>query len=121
MYLGGNTVGAIRDMIALVIKLEEHTKKYNLGTVESQERNFIMETMEKIVTKLGADANKMNLKPLRDLGIEKGESEEQVTERMTRLDVRDGDDEDKDWIKMYSMYVKRKDEGNVDEMLLQVS
>ena len=121
MYLGGATVGEIRDMIALVIKLEEYTKKYNLGTVESQERNFIMETVEKMVNKLGADANKTNLKPLRDLGIERGETEEQVMERMMRLDVRDGDDENKDWVKMYSMYVKRKDEGNVDEMLLQVS
>jgi len=121
VYLGGATVGAMRDMIAIAVKLEEPTKKYNLGTVKSPERTYITEMVDKLVRKLGSDANKTKLEPLRDLAIEKGETEEQVTERMMRLDVRDGDYEDKDWVKVYSMYVKRKDEGNVDETLLQVS
>lgn len=121
MYLGGATVGAVRDMIVIAVKLEEPAKKYNLGTVESSERTYITEMVEKMVTKLGCDADKTKLKPLRDLRIERGETEEQVTERMMRLDVRDGDDEEKDWVKLYSMYIKRKDEGNLDETLLQVS
>jgi hypothetical protein len=121
MYLGGATVGAMRDMIVIAVKLEEPTKKYNLGTVESSERTYITEMVEKMVTKLGPDADKTKLKPLRDLRIERGETEEQVTERIKRLDVRDGDDEEKDWVNVYSMYVKRKDEGNVDDTPLQVS
>lgn len=121
MYLGGATVGAMRDLILIAVKLEEPTKKYNLGTVESSERTYITEMVEKMVTKLGPDADKTKLKPLRDLRIERGETEEQVTERIKRLDVRDGDDEEKDWVNVYSMYVKRKDEGNVDDTPLQVS
>ena len=121
MYLGGATVGAMREMIDTAVKLEEPAKKYNLGTVESSERTYITETVQKMVTKLGSDADKTKLKPLRDLRIERGETEEQVRERMMRLDVRDGDDEEKDWVKVYSTYVKRKDEGNVDDTPLQVS
>jgi len=121
MYLGGSTVGSIRKMIALAVKLEEFTKKYKLGGVESPERKYITDILGRIVNLTDQDVSAMKLKPLRDLGIERDETEEQVRERMMRLDVRDDDDVEKDWIKLYTTYVKAKDEGKVDETPLQVS
>ena len=121
MHLGGATVGAIRDMVNLAVRFEEFTKKYDLGTVESKERKDITEMLEKIEKINGSDARDIKLKPARDLSIEGGESEEEIAERMMRLDVRDDDDDDTDWIKLYMTYVKRKDEGNLFETPLQVS
>jgi DNA-directed RNA polymerase beta' subunit len=121
MHLGGATVGAIRDMVTLAVRLEEFTKKYHLGTVESKERKEITEMLERVEKINGSDASHIKLKPVRDLSIESGESEEEIAERMMRLDVRDDDGDDEDWIKLYSTYVKRKDEGNLDETPLQVS
>ena len=121
MHLGGATVGAIRDMVTLAVRLEEFTKKYDLGTVESKERKDVTDMLERVEKINGSDARHIKLKPARDLSIEGGESEEEIAERMMRLDVRDDDGDDKDWIKLYMTYVKRKDEGNLDETPLQVS
>jgi hypothetical protein len=124
MYLGGVTIQQIRDLINYARKYEEAAYKYFRFPPVS-ERYTILDLLDKLETKAGPETI---LKPelmVKDTPARAGESDKAFVSRMKRLEMRDLSSEERergeDWVRIYTRYVKLKDEGDEAGMHLEVS
>ena len=125
---GGSTVGQLKSLVKTVQALE-NLDKYHLSEGEFIGKSSILQLLDKI-SKLNTDAvaegggvDNIVLRPLTNVIVDPTESEEDFTRRMmesTRAREEDRDD-GSDWMKIYSTFVKARQEGKLDELQLEVS
>lgn len=124
MFLGGVSVQQIRGLINYARKYEEAAYKY-FRPNPWPERYSVLDTLDKVEAKAGPEAV---LKPefmVKDMPARAGESEEAFTSRMKQLELEDLSREElengEDWVRVYTRYVKLKNEGDEAGMQLDVS
>jgi hypothetical protein len=124
MDLGGVSVQQIRGLIDYAKKYEEAACKY-FRYPPWPERYTILDLLDKAEAQAGPETI---LKPsfmVKDTPARAGESEKAFVSRMKRLEMQDLSSEEResgeDWVRIYTRYVKLKDEGDDAGMHLEVS
>jgi hypothetical protein len=121
MYLGGATVQKIRELIEYARKCEEAAYQYMRPTLWP-ERYSIIEMLDKVEKKCGVETVLKPIRLVQETVATAGESEEEFVARMARLEYASGETENgTDWVRIYSRYVKLRDDGNETGLQLDVS
>jgi hypothetical protein len=108
-------------MIEGVRKCEEASYKY-LRPELFPDRYEIIEMWEKVKKKSGPETVLLPVRMVVQEGQGAGESDDTFVKRMMALEVQEGDlDPRKDWVRVYSRYVKSKDAGKEKDWQLNVS
>jgi len=121
MHLGGASVQKLRELIDYARKCEEAAYKYMRPRLWP-ERYSIIEMLDKIESKSGAETVLKPILMVQDTVGSAGESEEGFVSRMSQLELESGEMANgKDWVRVYLRYVKLKDKGDEPGMQLEVS
>jgi hypothetical protein len=124
MALGGVSVQQIRRLINYARKYEEAAYKY-FRPNPWPERYSIMDLLDKAEAKARPETV---LKPsfmVKDTPARAGESEEAFVLRMRQLELEELNSDEmengEDWVRIYTRYVKLKNDGDESGMHLEVS
>jgi len=121
MYLGGVTVQKFRDLIEYARKCEEAAYQHMRPTLWP-ERYSTIEMLDKVEKKCGTETVLKPIRTVQETVANAGESEEEFVARMMKLEFTSGETESgTDWVRIYSRYVKLKDEGDETGLQLEVS
>jgi hypothetical protein len=124
MFLGGVSIKQIRELINCARKYEEAAYKY-FRPNPWLERYTLIDLLDQAEAKAGPETI---LKPsfmVKDTAARARESEEAFVSRMRQLELEELNNEEKengeDWVRIYTRYVKLKNDGDETGMHLEVS
>ena len=121
VLLGGSRVGVLKTLIKHVEELEKEDK-YHLWGADFPGKARILDLLQTIDKAGAEDVDNVVLRPLREVDVDPNETEEQFKQRMMYSTIVSGELNDKsDWMKVYTRYMKAKNEGNLEELQLEVS
>ncbi len=121
MYIGGKTVADLRHMTDFAKKCEEASYQYIRPKLQPT-RYAILSTLEKVEKSCRKEFSKTYLRPLRvvdEWTQNVGEDKKSFISRVVNDEMHDPDG--KDWIEIYRGYILARNEGNLEELQLEIS
>jgi hypothetical protein len=122
LYQGGSTVKELRSLVD-VIELLDKADKYKTSGDDPPLKQSLLALLERMEKANPEGSATTILKPMRTAVLDPKETLEDFQKRITKSTLEEeGDRPDGvDWMKIYSLYVRAKQEGRLDELQLEVS